>query len=83
MRSAKVRVLRDSVQVHEGTVSSLKHFKDDTREVESGGECGVGVEGFNDVKQGDVLQFFNVEEVARTLETPQAGKRPPSAEAHP
>ncbi|OGQ84173.1 MAG: translation initiation factor IF-2, partial [Deltaproteobacteria bacterium RIFOXYA12_FULL_58_15] len=83
MRAAKVRVLRDSVQVYEGKVSSLKHFKDDAREVDSGLECGVGVEGFNDVKQGDVLQFFQVEEIARTLESTQGGKRSPGAEAHP
>jgi translation initiation factor IF-2 len=75
MRSAKVRVLRDSVQVYEGRVASLKHFKDDAREVETGLECGCGVDGFNDVKQGDVLEFFQVEEIARTLDGGASGKR--------
>ncbi len=67
MRSAKVRVLRDSVQIYEGKPSSLRHFKNDVREVDAGAECGIGVEGFNDLKLGDVLEFFNIQEVARTL----------------
>jgi translation initiation factor IF-2 len=75
MRAAKVRVLRDSVQVYEGKVSSLKHFKDDAREVDAGLECGCGIEGFNDLKQGDVLEFFMVEEIKRTLDS-AGGKRP-------
>ncbi len=76
MRAGKVRVLRDSVPVFEGKVASLKHFKNDAREVEAGMECGVGVEGYNDVKVGDVFEFFQVEEVARTLENASApGKR--------
>ncbi len=83
MRSARVRVLRDNVQIYDSTVSSLKHYKDDVREVESGSECGVGVEGFNDIKNQDELEFYIVEEVARKLETPAAGKRPPSVEASP
>jgi translation initiation factor IF-2 len=66
-RSARVRVLRDSVQVYEGKTSSLRHFKNDVREVETGLECGIGVEGYNDLKAGDVLEFFTIEEVARTL----------------
>jgi translation initiation factor IF-2 len=85
MRSARVRVMRDNVEVYEGRVGSLKHFKDDAREVESGLECGVSVEAFNDVKQGDVLEFFLVEEIARKLDSPAAGQRPGGGgvEAHP
>lgn len=83
-RAAKVRVLRDSAQVYEGRVSSLRHFKDDVREVDSGYECGVGVENFNDVKVGDVLEFFRIEEVARTLDSPGSAKPSPGGvEAHP
>jgi translation initiation factor IF-2 len=85
MRSARIRVVRDSVPVYEGKVGSLKRFKDDAREVESGMECGVSVEGFNDVKNGDVLEFFQVEEVRRSLAAPAAAERPdsPPPEAHP
>ena len=66
-RAAQIRVVRDSVPVYEGRPSSLKHFKNDVREVDSGAECGVGVEGFNDLKMGDVLEFFMVEEIERKL----------------
>lgn len=67
IRAARVRVLRDSVQVYDGKVSSLRHFKNDVREVEHGQECGVGVEGYNDLKMGDVIEFYQMEEIARTL----------------
>lgn len=83
LRSAKIRILRDNVEIFDGKVSSLRHFKDDVREVEQGLECGVGVEGYNDIKQGDVLEFYEVEEVERTLGS-SGGKRPGgSVEAHP
>ncbi len=62
---AQVRVIRDGVVVHEGEMSSLKRFKDDVREVAQGYECGIGVEKFNDLKEGDVLEAFRMEEVAR------------------
>jgi translation initiation factor IF-2 len=65
-RNAQVRVVRDGAVVHEGTVASLKRFKDDVREVQSGFECGVQLEGFNDVKEGDVLEFYETREVERT-----------------
>jgi len=61
-RSAHARLLRDGVQVFEGRFASLKRFKDDVREVQSGFECGVGLEGFNDVKVGDVIEAFQLEE---------------------
>ncbi len=69
-RNATVHVVRDGVQMYTGKISSLKRFKDDAREVESGFECGVGVENFNDLKIGDELEVFEVEEIAKTLGGP-------------
>ena len=66
-RNALVRVLRDSVVIFEGEVASLRRFKDDVREVTSGFECGVGIENFNDVKVGDVLEVYEMVETARTV----------------
>ncbi|MFQ5600793.1 MAG: translation initiation factor IF-2 [Candidatus Krumholzibacteriia bacterium] len=66
-RNGKVRVIRDEVVVYDSTVGSLKRFKDDVREVQQSFECGVGVAGFDDIKVGDVLEAYRVEEVARTL----------------
>jgi translation initiation factor IF-2 len=66
-RSAKARVVRDGVQVYDGTLSSLKRFKDDVKEVKEGLECGIGIENFNDLKVGDVIESYRVEEVKRTL----------------
>jgi translation initiation factor IF-2 len=63
MRSSSVRLLRDSRVIFEGRISSLKRFKEDVREVEKGYECGIGIENFNDIKQGDVIETFMVEEV--------------------
>jgi translation initiation factor IF-2 len=62
-----VRVVREGVEVYDGTLSSLKRFKDDVREVREGFECGIGVENFNDVKVGDVIELYKTEEFARTL----------------
>ncbi|WP_027175930.1 translation initiation factor IF-2 [Desulfovibrio aminophilus] len=67
-RNAKVRLLRDGVVVYTGQLASLKRFKDDAKEVLKGYECGVGLENFNDVKIGDVIEAFELKEVARTLE---------------
>jgi translation initiation factor IF-2 len=66
-RTAKVRVLRDSVAVYTGNLSSLKRFKDDVKEVREGLDCGIGVENFNDVKVGDVIEAYRMEEIKRTL----------------
>jgi translation initiation factor IF-2 len=66
-RGNKVRVLRDGAVVYTGGLSSLKRFKDDVREVKDGLECGIGVENFNDLKVGDRIESFKVEEVKRTL----------------
>jgi translation initiation factor IF-2 len=63
LRSARVRVLRDSVVVHEGQVGSLRRFKDDAREVQAGYECGLMLERFNDIQEGDVIEAYVIEEV--------------------
>jgi translation initiation factor IF-2 len=73
-RTARVRVIRDGVEVYDGTLASLKRFKDDVREVREGFECGIGVENFNDVKVGDLLEAYRIEEVARSLEPGSAAK---------
>jgi translation initiation factor IF-2 len=70
-RQSKVRVIRDGVEVYAGTISSLRRFKDDVKEVKEGYECGIGIENFNDIKVGDVIECYRKEEVARTLQ--QAG----------
>src|SRR5215217_6236181 len=64
-RNNRVRVVRDGTVVYEGNIASLKRFRDDVRSVRDGFECGVGVENFNDVKEGDVLEFFEIVEVPR------------------
>ena len=66
-RSSKVRVIRDSIEIYEGNITSLKRFKDDAKEVVAGYECGIGIEGCNDLKEGDVLEIYDTIEVARTL----------------
>jgi translation initiation factor IF-2 len=70
-RGAQVRVVRDGTVIYETRISQLKRFKDDVREVEDGFECGILLEGFNDVKEGDVLEVYETRQVERTdLETP-------------
>ena len=64
-RSAKVRLLRDNVVVWQGGLSSLKHFKEDATEIKSGFECGIGLEKYQDIKVGDVIEAYRVVEVAR------------------
>jgi translation initiation factor IF-2 len=66
-RTAKARVTRDGTPVYTGTLSSLKRFKDDVREVREGLECGIGIENFNDLKVGDRIESFRMEEIKRTL----------------
>jgi translation initiation factor IF-2 len=66
-RRGKVRIIRDSVQIYEGELGSLKRFKDDVREVREGFECGLNIQNFNDLKIGDIIECYRVEEVARTL----------------
>jgi translation initiation factor IF-2 len=70
-RGAQVRVVRDGTVIYETTIAQLKRFKDDVREVAEGFECGILLDGFNDVKEGDVLEVFETRQVERTdLETP-------------
>ena len=66
-RGALARVIRDGVVAYDGEIGSLKRFKDDAREVKEGFECGIGVARFNDVKVGDIIETYSVEEIARTL----------------
>jgi translation initiation factor IF-2 len=68
-RKARARVIRDGILVYNGEFASLKRFKDDVKEVREGFECGIGITNFNDVKVGDVIECFTVEEFARTLAT--------------
>jgi len=72
-RDARVRVIRDAIEVYEGTIGSLRRFKDDVREVREGFECGIGIENFNDLKVGDRIECYRTEEVARTLESAPQG----------
>jgi translation initiation factor IF-2 len=65
-RESKVRLVRDGIVLVEDTMSSLRRFKDDVREVAQGYECGIGLERFQDVKVGDVIEAFEIIEVART-----------------
>ncbi len=67
VRAAKVRLLRDGMIVYEGVVSSLRRFKDDVREVQSGFECGIGIENYTDIKVGDVIEAYELIETARSL----------------
>jgi translation initiation factor IF-2 len=68
VRTAKLRLVRDGVVVWDGKVSSLKRFKDDAREVLEGFDCGISLEGYNDLKEKDVLECYEVEEIKQTLE---------------
>ncbi|HYE67412.1 MAG TPA: translation initiation factor IF-2 [Anaerovoracaceae bacterium] len=64
-RNAEIRLVRDGIVVHEGKISSLKRFKDDAKEVSKGFECGIGIENFNDIKEGDIIEAFKMEEIER------------------
>ena len=66
-RGAHVRLIRDNVVIHEGKLSTLKRFKDDVREVREGFECGMSFENYQDLRADDVIECFDVEEVARSL----------------
>jgi translation initiation factor IF-2 len=66
-RNARARVVRDGVVAYDGRVGSLRRFKDDVREVAEGFECGIGIENFNDIKEGDIIEAYEVREVAREL----------------
>jgi translation initiation factor IF-2 len=65
--SAGVRVIRDNVVVYQGKLGSLRRFKDDVREVQQGYECGIGVENFNDIKAGDIIEAYAIDKIAVKL----------------
>lgn len=67
LRKSDVRLLRNGVIIFEGKLSSLKRFKDDVKEVAAGYECGIGIEGFNDIKDGDLIEAYEIEEIKQTL----------------
>src|SRR3989449_11121997 len=73
-RTGRARVIRNGVEVYDGTLASLKRFKDDVREVREGFECGIGIENFNDVKVGDLIEAYKIEEVARSLDVGSAAR---------
>jgi translation initiation factor IF-2 len=64
-RNNEIRLLRDNIVIHEGKIDSLKRFKDDVREVAEGFECGLGIANFNDIKEGDMIEAFLMEEIKR------------------
>ncbi|MBQ6400910.1 MAG: translation initiation factor IF-2 [Firmicutes bacterium] len=65
VRNEQIRLVRDGIVIHEGKISSLKRFKDDAKEVTQGYECGIGIENYNDIKEGDVIECFTMEEIER------------------
>ncbi len=66
-RSAKVRIIRDGIVVYTGTLGSLKRFKDDVKEVQAGYDCGLNIDGYNDIKTGDIIEAYTIVEVKRKL----------------
>jgi translation initiation factor IF-2 len=66
-RDCKVRILRDSIMVHEGSVKSLRRMKDDAKEVREGYECGITFSGYNDIREGDIVECYEIQEIARTI----------------
>ena len=65
LRNSEVRIVRNGIVIHEGKLASLKRFKDDVREVSAGYECGIMIERYNDIKEGDIIESFHMEEVQR------------------
>ena len=84
-RGSKVRFLRDGVVIWNGAIASLRRFKEDVREVQSGFECGIGLENYQDLKQGDVIETYEEREIARTCVVPastyQSGRNSASQSA--
>ena len=75
-RGAQVRLLRDNVVVHEGSLKTLKHFKEEVKDIKEGSECGAGFENYNDLQVGDFIECFEIKEIARTLESVQNETNP-------
>jgi translation initiation factor IF-2 len=69
-RKAQMRLVRDSVVVFSGRIGSLRRFKEDVAEVTHGYECGITIDGYNDMKEGDVIEAFEIETIAATLDAP-------------
>ena len=67
VKSTKVRLIRDGIVVYTGELASLRRGKDDAKEVPAGMECGIGIENYNDIKEGDVIEAFQIIEIKRTL----------------
>jgi len=67
-RGAKVRLLRDNIVIHEGSLKTLKRFKDEVKEVREGYECGMAFENYNDIKENDTIECFEIEEISRKLD---------------
>jgi translation initiation factor IF-2 len=65
LRNAEIRLVRDGIVIHEGKISSLKRFKDDVKEVNHGYECGIGIDNYNDIKEGDIIEAFKMEQIER------------------
>jgi translation initiation factor IF-2 len=80
-RGSLIRLLRDQVVVHEGKLASLKRFKDDVREVAAGYECGLALEGFQDIKQGDVIEAYERIPVIRRIAPSPIGRESSRATA--
>ena len=67
LRNSKIRLIRDDVEIYEGELASLKRFKEDTKEVETGFECGLQIQNYNDIKIGDIIEAYIIKETKRTL----------------
>ncbi|HCY39617.1 MAG TPA: translation initiation factor IF-2, partial [Neisseriales bacterium] len=66
-RSSRIRIIRDSMVVHTGELSGLRRFKDDVKEVKTGYECGLSIKDFHDIKEGDIVEAFEISEIQRSL----------------
>jgi translation initiation factor IF-2 len=66
-RGEKVRLLRDNIVIHEGTLKTLKRFKDEVKEAREGFECGMAFENYSDIREGDMIECFEIQEIKRTL----------------
>ena len=80
-RGCKTRLLRDDVVIHDGELKTLKRFKDEVKEVKSGQECGMAFENYDDIRAGDMIEAYEVEEIARTVEERKEEKKAEKAEA--
>jgi translation initiation factor IF-2 len=75
-RNAEIRLIRESIEIFKGKITSLKRFKEDAREVEEGYECGLGLENFHDINEGDIIEVYEIREIAKKLEGIKDGGAP-------